>query len=69
MQLKQGINSYCDISTVTQRHIDFGFIGGSMGAAVGERFVVAAQVALDEKIPFVCHREFRRGVAIWPFRR
>lgn len=33
---------------------DFAFIGGSMGAAVGERFVAGAQVALDEKIPLVC---------------
>lgn len=33
---------------------DFAFIGGSMGAAVGERFVAGAQAALDEKIPLVC---------------
>ena len=33
---------------------NFGFIGGSMGAAVGERFVAGAQVAMDEKIPLVC---------------
>lgn len=33
---------------------NFNFIGGSMSAAVGERFVAAAQVALQEGIPLVC---------------
>ncbi len=33
---------------------EFGFIGGSMGAAVGERFVYAANVCLAHKIPLVC---------------
>ena len=33
---------------------DFGFIGGSMGAVVGERFVLAAERALAERIPFIC---------------
>ncbi len=33
---------------------DFNFIGGSMSAAVGERFVVGAQAALTKKIPFIC---------------
>ena len=33
---------------------EFTFIGGSMGAAVGERFVIAVQTALDERIPLVC---------------
>lgn len=33
---------------------EFGFMGGSMGSVVGERFVRAAKVALDERIPFVC---------------
>ncbi len=33
---------------------DFGFMGGSMGAVVGEKFVRAAQVALDKKIPLIC---------------
>jgi acetyl-CoA carboxylase carboxyl transferase subunit beta len=33
---------------------DFSFIGGSMGAAVGERFVSAVNVALEEKIPLIC---------------
>lgn len=33
---------------------DFNFIGGSMGAAVGERFVRGAMFGLQEKIPFIC---------------
>jgi acetyl-CoA carboxylase carboxyl transferase subunit beta len=33
---------------------DFRFIGGSMGSAVGERFVQAAEAALEHGIPFVC---------------
>ncbi len=33
---------------------DFGFMGGSMGSVVGEKFVRAAQVALANKIPLVC---------------
>lgn len=33
---------------------EFRFMGGSMGAVVGERFVQAAKMAYDEKIPFVC---------------
>lgn len=33
---------------------DFNFIGGSMGAAVGERFVVGVEAAMQAKIPFVC---------------
>lgn len=33
---------------------EFTFIGGSMSAGVGERFIVAAETALKEKIPLVC---------------
>jgi acetyl-CoA carboxylase carboxyl transferase subunit beta len=33
---------------------EFGFMGGSMGSVVGERFVRGADVALAERIPFVC---------------
>jgi acetyl-CoA carboxylase carboxyl transferase subunit beta len=33
---------------------EFKFMGGSMGSVVGERFVRAAQVALDEGIPLIC---------------
>ncbi|RJY08834.1 acetyl-CoA carboxylase, carboxyltransferase subunit beta [Aurantiacibacter aquimixticola] len=33
---------------------DFTFMGGSMGMAVGESFIIAAQKALDEKCGFIC---------------
>ncbi|QTS84087.1 acetyl-CoA carboxylase, carboxyltransferase subunit beta [Coxiella endosymbiont of Amblyomma nuttalli] len=33
---------------------NFDFIGGSMGAAVGERFVIGVQTSIDEKLPFIC---------------
>lgn len=33
---------------------DFSFMGGSMGSVVGEKFVRAAQISLDKKIPFIC---------------
>lgn len=33
---------------------EFSFMGGSMGAVVGERFVRAARVALEERIPLIC---------------
>lgn len=33
---------------------EFGFIGGSMSYAVGERFVAGVKTALEHKIPLVC---------------
>lgn len=33
---------------------EFNFIGGSMGAAVGEKFVRAVEVCLAERLPLVC---------------
>ena len=33
---------------------DFGFIGGTMSSAVGDRFVVAAQAAMQAQVPLVC---------------
>jgi acetyl-CoA carboxylase carboxyl transferase subunit beta len=33
---------------------EFGFMGGSMGAVVGERFVRAVDACLEERIPLVC---------------
>ncbi len=33
---------------------DFGFMGGSMGSVVGERFVRGVNVCLEHKLPFVC---------------
>ena len=33
---------------------EFGFLGGSMGSVVGERFVRAVQACCDEHLPFIC---------------
>lgn len=33
---------------------EYGFIGGSMGAAVGERFVEGINVSLEQHRPFIC---------------
>lgn len=34
--------------------LEFEFMAGTMGSVVGERFVRGAQVALEQKVPFVC---------------
>ncbi len=34
--------------------MNFGFIGGSMGSVVGEKFVRAVNHAIEKKIPFIC---------------
>lgn len=33
---------------------EFNFMGGSMGSVVGERFVRGVQIAVEQKIPFIC---------------
>jgi len=33
---------------------DFSFMGGSMGSVVGEKFVQAAKVALENELPLIC---------------
>lgn len=33
---------------------DFSFMGGSMGSVVGEKFVRAAQYALEKRLPLIC---------------
>jgi acetyl-CoA carboxylase carboxyl transferase subunit beta len=33
---------------------EFGFMGGSMGSVVGERFVRGVRVACEARIPFIC---------------
>jgi acetyl-CoA carboxylase carboxyl transferase subunit beta len=33
---------------------EFGFMGGSMGSVVGERFVRGVETAIEQKVPFVC---------------
>jgi acetyl-CoA carboxylase carboxyl transferase subunit beta len=39
---------------VVAAFFEFAFIGGSMSAGVGERFVVAVEAALKSNIPFIC---------------
>ena len=33
---------------------EFGFMGGSMGSVVGEKFVIAVNAAINNKSPFIC---------------
>ena len=33
---------------------EFGFLGGSMGSVVGERFIRGAQVCLEQRLPYIC---------------
>lgn len=33
---------------------EYGFIGGSMGAAVGERFVRAVNTCIEQRLPLIC---------------
>ena len=33
---------------------EFGFIGGSMGAVVGEKFVRAVNICINERLPLIC---------------
>ncbi len=33
---------------------EFGFLGGSMGSVVGERFVRGVQVCVEQRLPFLC---------------
>ncbi|MCC8997552.1 MAG: acetyl-CoA carboxylase, carboxyltransferase subunit beta [Nitrosomonas sp.] len=33
---------------------EFGFMGGSMGSVVGERFVRGVKACIDQRMPFVC---------------
>lgn len=33
---------------------EFGFLGGSMGSVVGERFVRGVQVCIEQRLPFIC---------------
>ncbi|GAA0318172.1 acetyl-CoA carboxylase, carboxyltransferase subunit beta [Psychrobacter aestuarii] len=40
--------------TVVACAFDFRFMGGSMGSVVGDRFVEAAEYALEHRVPLVC---------------
>lgn len=33
---------------------EFGFLGGSMGSVVGERFVRGAQTCIQQRLPYIC---------------
>jgi acetyl-CoA carboxylase carboxyl transferase subunit beta len=33
---------------------EFGFLGGSMGSVVGERFVRGVQVCVEQRLPYIC---------------
>ena len=33
---------------------EFGFLGGSMGSVVGERYVRGVQVCVEQRLPFIC---------------
>jgi len=39
---------------VTAAAFEFNFMGGSMGSAVGEKFVQGVKVAMKERTPFIC---------------
>ena len=41
-------------SPIVSAAFEFGFMGGSMGAAVGERFVRAVNLCLERRLPLVC---------------
>lgn len=43
----------CELDLVAVA-FEFRFMGGSMGSVVGERFTLAAERAMDERIPLVC---------------
>ena len=44
----------CNVGLVVAA-FEFKFMGGSMGAVVGERFVRGIEVCLRDKVPFVCY--------------
>lgn len=48
------MKGFLEGSPVVAVAFEFRFMGGSMGAVVGERFVRAAHIALQERIPLVC---------------
>ncbi len=39
---------------VVASSFDFNFVGGSMSAGVGERFMIGVQAAIDHKLPYIC---------------
>ena len=47
------VKGYMEGKELILTSMDFGFIGGSMGSVVGERFFRACQLAAEEGIPLV----------------
>lgn len=45
--------SLCGLQVIAVA-FEYSFIGGSMGAAVGERFVQAVNAAIDLRVPLIC---------------
>lgn len=45
--------SVCGIDVVAAA-FEFAFMGGSMGSVVGERFVRGVEMAIEQKVPFIC---------------
>ncbi|HLB42144.1 MAG TPA: acetyl-CoA carboxylase, carboxyltransferase subunit beta [Gammaproteobacteria bacterium] len=45
--------SLCGLEVVVVA-FEYSFIGGSMGAAVGERFVRAVRVCIEQRVPLIC---------------
>lgn len=48
------MSGYLEGMPIVAAAFEFSFMGGSMGAVVGERFVQAANVALEKRCPLVC---------------
>jgi acetyl-CoA carboxylase carboxyl transferase subunit beta len=48
-----GIGKLKEMKVVTAA-FEFGFMGGSMGAVVGEKFALAGERALADRVPFIC---------------
>lgn len=48
------IRGYLNNKSVVAAAFEFGFIGGSMDSAVGEKFRLAADEAIRHKCPFIC---------------
>lgn len=48
------IKGYLKGQSVIVSAFEFNFMGGSMGATVGEKFVRAVRLAMTEKCPYIC---------------
>lgn len=48
------VRGYLNNKSVVAAAFEFGFIGGSMDSAVGEKFRLAADEAIRHKCPFIC---------------